>query len=72
MFYREQGHTMYPMYLVFIYMQAAGSPIIRNLLRVVAYQRRISVEEPLTTSEQGRVQATVDNLTDSLRTILCL
>ena len=53
-------------------MQAAGSPIIRNLLRVVAYQRRILVEEPLTTSEQGRVQATVDNLTDSLRTILCL
>ena len=46
--------------------------MLKNLLQTVAYQRRILEEEALSAAEQDRVQGTLDDLTDTLRTVLCL
>ena len=43
-----------------------------NLLRALSYQKRMLAEEALSAAAQDSVQSTVDDLTETLRTVLCL
>ncbi len=52
--------------------QAASSPVLVNLLRSLAWHRRMAAEALLAPSEQERFAATVADLSDTLRTLLCL
>jgi len=52
--------------------QVAGRPCLLNLSRSLAYHKRTLSEEPLTLREAEQQQQLVNNLSDTLRTILCL
>ena len=52
--------------------QVAGRPCLLNLSRALALHKRTLSEEPLTLREAEQQQQLVNNLSDTLRTILCL
>ncbi len=52
--------------------QAANSPTLINLLRALSYQKRMLAEAALSAAAQESAQSTVDDLTETLRTVLCL
>ena len=52
--------------------QAENSSVLINLLRALSYQKRMLAEEALSAAAQDSVQSTVDDLTETLRTVLCL
>ena len=52
--------------------QAVSSPKLINLLRALSYQKRMLSEAALSAAAQDSLQATVDDLTETLRTVLCL
>ena len=54
------------------YVQAANSPTLINLLRALSYQKRMLAEAALSAAAQESVQGIVDDLTETLRTVLCL
>ena len=43
-----------------------------NLLRALSYQKRMLAEAALSAAAQDSLQSTVDDLTETLRTVLCL
>ena len=55
-----------------VVVQAAGSPTLINLLRALSYQKRMLAEAALSAAAQDSLQATVDDLSETLRTVLCL
>ena len=52
--------------------QVKRSPVILNLLRPLAYYKCRAASEVLTPDAADRMQNTVQDLSDALRTILCL
>ena len=52
--------------------QVQASATLQNLARSLAYAQRTLAEEPLSPRGRERAQGVVDDLSDSLRTILCL
>lgn len=52
--------------------QVQESPVLLNLARTLAYQKRRLAEEVLPPAVEERVQASVQDASDTLRTILCL
>lgn len=50
----------------------AGQPCLLNLSRTLAFHKRTLKEEPLTLSEAEQQQHLVNDISDTLRTILCL
>jgi hypothetical protein len=53
-------------------LQVAASPVIINLLRSLAWHRRVAAEAVLPLQEQERVEGTAADLADMLRTLLLL
>lgn len=53
-------------------MQVQNSATLQNLARSLAYAQRTLAEEPLSPRSRERAQGAVDDLSDALRTILCL
>lgn len=54
------------------HMQVQSSGTLQNLARSLAYAQRTLAEQPLSPRSRQRAQGNVDNLSDTLRTILCL
>lgn len=52
--------------------QVAGRPCLLNLSRTLAYHKRTLREEPLTLAEAEQQQHLVNDISDALRTVLCL
>ena len=52
--------------------QVANRPCLLNLSQTLAYHKRTLAEEPLTLAEAEQQQHLVNNISDTLRTILCL
>lgn len=52
--------------------QAMGSVTVINLLRSLAWHRRVAAEALLQPQEQERVEAVAADLADTLRTLLLL
>lgn len=55
-----------------ILMQVKQSPVLLNLLRTLAYYRFRADTQVLSPIAADQLQATVQDLSDALRTILCL
>ena len=52
--------------------QVQGSATLQNLARSLAYAQRTIREEPLSPRSREQAQGVVDDLSETLRTILCL
>ncbi|KAK9817161.1 hypothetical protein WJX72_010545 [[Myrmecia] bisecta] len=52
--------------------QVQGSSVLMNLTRMLAYHKKRLNEEPLDAAALEKLQIVVNDLTDALRTILCL
>ena len=52
--------------------QVLGSPILTNLVRTLAFQKRTMNQEPLAGTTAEQLQCTINDISDTLRTILCL
>ena len=52
--------------------QVASRPVLLNLVRSLAYHKRSLAQEPLTLAQAEKQQHLVNDISDTLRTILCL
>lgn len=52
--------------------QVRSSPGLLNLVKILAYHKRMAQEEVLTPDALKHVQGQIHDLSDTLKTILCL